>query len=88
MLVHSLMDAFVRQSRAFAASRPSDNSLAPSAQPPLAWFACNDRPLTAKDILARPGTPAIARSSPSIFQYLLPPPPLWIPQWTAVELCT
>ena len=41
MLVHSLIKAFVRQSGTLAASRPSDNSLASGAQPPLAWFACN-----------------------------------------------
>lgn len=69
----------MRQSRTFAASRPSDNSLAPSAQPPLALFAGNDRPLPAKDILARPGTPATVRSSPSIFHYLSLPPVLWNP---------
>lgn len=34
--VQFLIKAFVRQSGTLAASRPSDNSLAPGAQPPLA----------------------------------------------------
>ena len=79
MLVHSLMDAFLRQSRAFAASRPSDNSLAPSAQPPLASFAGNERPLTAKAprifwlaLLPRPLSALLLAYG--VFQYLLLPP--------------
>lgn len=57
MLVHPLIKAFVRQSGTLAASRPSDNSLAPGAQPPLACFACNGSNLSLQGYVGSPRYP-------------------------------